>query len=124
MNTRELVRAPGGPLERSQRGVALQALGESSSSLGTEVVVRETASMGAEVGLRVSMGADTKANTRELVRAPGGPLERLQRGVALQALRNRSSSLGTEVVVRETASMGAEVGLRVSIMGADTKANT
>ena len=66
------------------------------------------------------MGADTKANTRELVRAPGGPLERSQRGVALQALGESSSSLGTEVVVRETASMGAEVGLRVS-MGADTK---
>ena len=69
------------------------------------------------------MGADTKANTRELVRAPGGPLERSQRGVALQALGESNSSLGTEVVVRETASMGAEVGLRVS-MGANTKANT
>jgi hypothetical protein len=67
----------------------------------------------------VSTG-DTKANTRELVRAPGGPLERTQRGVALQALRNRSSSLGAESVVIETASMGAEVGLTVS-MGADTK---
>ena len=58
------------------------------------------------------MGAGTKANTREPVRAPGGPLERSQSGVALQALGESSSSLGTEVVVRETASMGAEAVLR------------
>ena len=56
------------------------------------------------------MGADTKANTRELVRAPGGLLERLQRGVALEALGESSSSFGTEAVPRETASMGAGGG--------------
>jgi len=33
-----------------QCGVALKALGESSSSFGTEVVQRETASMGAGPG--------------------------------------------------------------------------
>ena len=107
-NTRELVRAPGGLLKRLQRGVALGALSKSSSSFGTELVERETASM--RRMLRVSMGADTKANTRELVRAPGGLLERLQRGVALDALSESSSSFGTELVGRETASMGAEVG--------------
>ena len=63
-----------------------------------------------EVFANVSAGADTKANTRALVRAPGGLLERLQRDVALEVLRESSSSLGTEMVVRETASMGAEVG--------------
>ena len=58
----------------------------------------------------VSMGIDTKANTQESVRAPGGLLERLQRGVALEALGESNSSLGTEAVERETASMGAEAG--------------
>ena len=60
------------------------------------------------VSIGVSMGADTKANTRELVRAPGGLLERLQRGVALDAHSESSSSLGTEPVAFETASTGAE----------------
>ena len=55
------------------------------------------------------MGADTKTNS-QLVRAPGGLLERLQRGVALETLGKSSSSLRTEAVGRETASMGAEVG--------------
>eukprot|EP00964_Phaeocystis_antarctica_P115280 scaffold79253_cov51-Phaeocystis_antarctica.AAC.2 len=54
------------------------------------------------------MGADTKANTRELVRAPGGLLERLQCRVALDALGESGSSFGTEVVVSQTASTGAE----------------
>ena len=54
------------------------------------------------------MGADTKANARHLVRAPGGLLERLQRGVALQALRERSSCIGTKSIVPETASVGEE----------------
>ena len=58
----------------------------------------------------VSMGDDRKVNTRELVPAPGGLLERLQCGVALEALGESSSSFGTEVVMRETASMGAEAG--------------
>eukprot|EP00964_Phaeocystis_antarctica_P086334 scaffold54666_cov68-Phaeocystis_antarctica.AAC.7 len=70
------------------------------------------------------MGADTKTNTQELVRAPGGLLERLQRGVALEALRERSSCLRAETVERETASTWERRwGLRVS-MGIDRKANT
>ena len=52
------------------------------------------------------MGADTKANTRELVREVGGLLERLQRRVALETLCNRSCSFGTEPVVFETAGVG------------------
>ena len=51
----------GGLLERLQRGVALKTPRESSYSFRTEVVKRETASMGAEAVLRVSMGADTKS---------------------------------------------------------------
>ena len=68
------------------------------------------------------MGADRKVNTRELVPAPGGLLERLQCGVALEALGESSSSFGTEVVMRETASMGAEAGAE-SVNGRDRKTN-
>ena len=54
----------------------------------------------------LSMGADTKANTLELVREAGGLLERLQRQVALEARCNRGSSFGTELVVLKTAGVG------------------
>ena len=54
------------------------------------------------------MGADTKANTRELVRELGGLLERLQRRVALETLCNRSSSFGAELVPLKTAWVGFE----------------
>ena len=50
------------------------------------------------------MGADTKANTRELVREAGSLLERLQRRVALEALDESGYSFGTESVVSQTAS--------------------
>ena len=46
----------------------------------------------------VSAGADTKANTRELVRTPGGLLEQMQRGVTLEGLGESGHSVGTEVV--------------------------
>ena len=58
-----LVRAAGGLLERLQRRVALEALGESGCSLGAEAVVSQTASMVEAGGEAVSRGADTKANT-------------------------------------------------------------
>ena len=64
----------------------------------------------ASAGWSVSMGAAVKANTRELVQAAGGLLERLQRDVALDALSESSSSLGTEPVALQTASTGAEAG--------------
>ena len=54
----------------------------------------------------LSMGADTKANTRELVRKVGGLLERLQRRVALETLCDRGSSFGAELVVLKTAWVG------------------
>ena len=58
------------------------------------------------------VGADTKANTRELVRAPCGLLQRLQRRVTLEAFRESSSSFGTEVVPSQTASTGRRWELR------------
>ena len=58
----------------------------------------------------LSAGADTKANTRELVRARSSLLERLQRRVALEALGERGSSIGTEVVATETAGVGSRGG--------------
>ena len=44
--SRELVREAGGLLERLQRRIALEALGESGCSLGTEAVASQTASRG------------------------------------------------------------------------------
>ena len=52
------------------------------------------------------MGADTKANTRELVREVGSLLERLQRQAALETLCDRGSSFGTELVESKTAWVG------------------
>ena len=56
------------------------------------------------------MGADRKANTLELVRVPSSLLQRLQRGVALEALGESGCSFTAESVSRETASMGAGLG--------------
>ena len=58
------------------------------------------------------MGADRKANTRGLVRAPSGLLQRLQCGVALEALGESGCSLGTEVVASQTASRGVWLVVR------------
>ena len=52
-------------------------------------------------------GADRKANTGGLVRAPSGLLQRLQPRVALEALGESGASLGAESVFLQTASMGA-----------------
>ena len=53
------------------------------------------------------MGADRKANTWAGSSA-SGLLELLQCRVALEALGESGCSLGAEVVVPQTASMGAE----------------
>ena len=45
-----------------------------------------------------------------LVRAPSDLPQRLQCGVALEALGESGASLGAEAVAVQTASMGAEVG--------------
>ena len=55
-NAQGPVRGSCGLLELLQRGVALQALGESGCSLGTEAVSLQTASMGAEVGAEAVKG--------------------------------------------------------------------
>ena len=101
-NTRGLVRAPSGLLQRLQRQVALEALGESGASLGTEAVVAHTASMGAEAGAESCQGALTRKRT--LFGSRGASLlERLQHRVALEALRESSSSVGAELVASQTA---------------------
>ena len=71
----------------------------------------------------MSKGADTKANTRELVRGPDGLLERLQRRVAPETLRESGSSFGTEFVPRETAGVGVEAGAE-KCQGALTQRDT
>ena len=48
----------GGKLERLQRGVALEALGESCSYFWTEEVFRETVSMGTKVGAGIRKHSD------------------------------------------------------------------
>ena len=55
----------------------------------------------------LSAGADTKANTLELIRAPSALPEQLQRRVALEALGESSSAFWSDVVLPETASEGA-----------------
>eukprot|EP00964_Phaeocystis_antarctica_P063250 scaffold37942_cov57-Phaeocystis_antarctica.AAC.4 len=72
--------------------------------------LRARCRMGNGERVGVSMGADTKANTRESVRAPGGLLQRLQHRVTLEALRESGSSFGTKTVELETARTGTEVG--------------
>ena len=56
----------------------------------------------------MSTGADTKANTRELVRSPGGLLQGAQRRVTLEALGESSFSFRTEPVLSQTASAGGK----------------
>ena len=60
----------------------------------------------------VSAGADRKANTWELVRAPSGLLQQLQRRVALEALGESGCSLGTEDVISQTARRGVWLVVR------------
>ena len=61
------------------------------------------------------MGADRKANTRGAGSSAGRSLlERLQGGVALEALSESSSSFETEAVVAEPARTGTEVGAEFS----------
>ena len=57
------VRGPSGLLEGLQCGVALEALGESGCSLGTEVVGRDAARMGAEARAEACQRALTQKRT-------------------------------------------------------------
>ena len=86
--------------------------GERGGTLISDLVVPQTVSE-EQSGDGVKEQACQWALTRNLgagFRAPGGLLERLQRGVALEALGESSCSFGTKVVHRETASMGAGPG--------------
>ena len=103
-----LQRGHGAPLER------LAQLGNALGGVAAEAVNAEAAELvlgqAAKAKRGVSMGADRKANTKARVRGPCGLLEGSQRGVALEALGESDSTLGAEVVGRDTARMGAEVG--------------
>jgi len=69
-------------------------------------ILRSMGKVGGGERVAVSMGADTNANSLELVREAGGLLERLQRRVALETLCKRGSSFRTELVAPETAGVG------------------
>ena len=60
-----------------------------------DVIASETARMPIE---KCQRALTQKANAQELVREAGGLLERLQRGVALEALGESGGSLGAEEV--------------------------
>ena len=62
-NARELVRAPSALPQQLQRRVALEALGESGCSLGTEPVVSQTASRGVWLVVRSVRWALTRKRT-------------------------------------------------------------
>ena len=62
-NTGGLGRGPSGLLQRLQRRVALEALGESGASLGAEATASQTASMGAEVGAEACQWRLTQKRT-------------------------------------------------------------
>ena len=75
--------------------------GELGGTLVSDVVVLQTVSeeqSGDGERSGVSRNADAKSKTRELVRATGGLLERLQRRVALEALRESGCSFWTDLV--------------------------
>ena len=106
----------GGVLERGY-GASLEPLaqlGDALRGVDAAVIVDEAAELVAaqtvKVGVAVSTGVDTKANAWEPVQSPGGLLQRVQRRVTLEALRESGSSLGTEIVARDTARTGTEVG--------------
>ena len=84
----------GGLLDADAAGAARGVFDRLFGLVGDAVVLETVNEEQSEYGERASLltGADTKANTRESVRVPGGLLERLQRRVALEALRESGSS--------------------------------
>ena len=93
-----------------QRGVALEALGESGSSFGAKVLGRDAASMEAEAGAEACQRAVTGRRTLW----GGGALER-GHGAALEPF----TQLGDVEVV---LGVGQAARMEVVSMGADTKA--
>ena len=83
-------------IERLQRRVAPETLRESGSSFGTEVVSPQVERGHGAAHKRLAQLGDI-IEAAELV---FGQIQRLQRGVALEALGESGSSLGTEAVDR------------------------
>ena len=111
---------PSSLLQQLQRGVALEALGESGCSFTAESVFRETASMGAGLGAEGCQWALTQKRT---LWGSG-----LRQGGDLRLLEDGSESGGalvSDVVAPNTASEGQDGdGERVRVsMGADRKTN-
>ena len=98
-----LVREAGGLLQRAQRGVSLQALGESSSSLGTEFVETQTASMGAEAGAEACQWALTRKRTLGGGALEIGDLRLVEDG------SERGGALGSDAIKLETASVRGRI---------------
>ena len=95
----------GGTLERGNLRL-LEDGSERRGALVFDVVATETAGewRSEDIEIAVCQGALTqKANSSELVRE-AGLLERSQRQIAREALRESSSSFGAELVVSQTAS--------------------
>ena len=121
-NTRELVRVPSSLLQRLQRGVALEALGESGCSFTAESVFRETASMGAGLGAEGCQWGLTPKRTL----VGSGALE-LGDSRLFEDCTKRRGALVSDEVVPETASKGRRGGGARNVngpTGADRKANT
>ena len=59
----------------------------------------------------------TATHVVEAAERVAGQVERLQRRVTLEALRESSSSFGTEVVLSQTASTGTEMGAEWCLSG-------
>ena len=101
----------GGTLERGNLRL-LEDGSERRGALVFDVVATETAGewRSEDIEIAVCQGALTqKANSSELVRE-AGLLERSQRQIAREALRESSSSFGAELVASQTVSTGVEAG--------------
>ena len=87
-NALELVRVPSSLLQRLQRGVALESLGESGSSFRAESVFRETVSMGAGAGAGGWQWALTRRRT-----LMGGGAREMGHGASLEPLAQLGDAL-------------------------------
>ena len=104
-NAQGPVRGSCGLLELVQRGVALEALGKSESSLRAEAVVTQTASMGAEVGAEACQGALTQRRTLS-----GGGAPEVGDHCLLEDGCERGGALVSDLVVPDTVQSMGKVG--------------
>ena len=104
MHARRVGRRRGAPLAiEADADAAARSVFDCLLGLITDAVVLDTASEGG-YGERVGVSTGVDRKVWDSVRAPGSLLERLQRRVSLQALRESGSSFGTEFVPVKTAS--------------------